>query len=103
MPDTTDDPEHVWHIGPLTVNHLHVDNLSDSGGIDISDVQLLGDAPAVDAQAESGTNLDGLRVTFDRPVRAITPGQSVVFYDGDHCLGGAIIRRALPADAGVPA
>jgi hypothetical protein len=60
-----DDPEHVWHIGPLTVNHLHVDNLSDSGGIDISDVQLLGDAPAVDAQAESGTNLDGLRVTFE--------------------------------------
>ncbi|WP_158753517.1 tRNA 2-thiouridine(34) synthase MnmA [Dyella sp. S184] len=34
---------------------------------------------------------DGLEVCFDEPQRAVTPGQSVVLYDGDACLGGAVI------------
>ena len=33
----------------------------------------------------------GLEVRFDEPQRAVTPGQSVVFYDGEVCLGGAVI------------
>jgi tRNA-specific 2-thiouridylase len=32
-----------------------------------------------------------LEVCFDEPQRAVTPGQSVVLYDGDVCLGGAVI------------
>ncbi|AKO94242.1 tRNA 2-thiouridine(34) synthase MnmA [Priestia filamentosa] len=32
-----------------------------------------------------------IRVVFDEPVRAITPGQAVVLYNGDECLGGATI------------
>ncbi|MCL6627329.1 MAG: tRNA 2-thiouridine(34) synthase MnmA, partial [Alicyclobacillus shizuokensis] len=39
------------------------------------------------------------RVTFASPQRAITPGQSVVFYDGDVCLGGGIIDEALRRDS----
>ena len=35
----------------------------------------------------------GYRVVFDDPQRAVTPGQSLVLYDGDVCLGGAVIAR----------
>jgi len=32
-----------------------------------------------------------LDVRFAAPQKAVAPGQFVVFYDGDHCLGGAVI------------
>jgi tRNA-uridine 2-sulfurtransferase len=35
-----------------------------------------------------------VRVEFSEPQRAITPGQSVVFYDGDTVVGGAVIEQA---------
>ena len=41
---------------------------------------------------------DGYRVTFDQPQRAVTLGQSIVFYDGDVCLGGGIIESCTPWD-----
>jgi tRNA-specific 2-thiouridylase len=41
------------------------------------------------------TGEDSLEVCFDRPQRTPAPGQYVVLYDGDVCLGGATIERAF--------
>lgn len=43
-----------------------------------------------------------LRIDFDEPQRAVTPGQAVVFYDGEELIGGGIIEVRAPAKLGVP-
>jgi tRNA-specific 2-thiouridylase len=37
-------------------------------------------------------NNDSAIIYFDDPVFAAAPGQSVVLYDGEICLGGGIIE-----------
>jgi tRNA-specific 2-thiouridylase len=44
----------------------------------------------------------GLEVRFDEPQRAVTPGQSVVFYAGEACLGGAVIAATDAPYGGLP-
>lgn len=41
------------------------------------------------------TDNNTCRVIFEKPQKAITPGQAVVFYDGEECLGGGTIDIAL--------
>ncbi|HYA40511.1 MAG TPA: tRNA 2-thiouridine(34) synthase MnmA [Syntrophobacteraceae bacterium] len=47
-------------------------------------------APATVEPGEEAT----AKVWFDRPLRAVTPGQAVVFFHGDRVLGGGWIERS---------
>jgi len=43
---------------------------------------------------------EGLEVRFERPQRAVSPGQFIAFYLAEECLGGAVIDQAVPLTAG---
>lgn len=55
-----------------------------------------------DEACEVEARPDGsLAVRFAQPQRAVTPGQSLVLYDGEVCLGGAVIAATdAPLDEG---
>ena len=50
------------------------------------------------APAELYPQGEGARVLFRKPQRAITPGQAVVFYQGEEVVGGGIIARSGRSD-----
>ncbi|MDD5127939.1 MAG: hypothetical protein PHR43_07615 [Dehalococcoidales bacterium] len=49
------------------------------------------EAPALISPQDNGN----VRVKFDEPQMAITPGQAIVFYDGDTVVGGGIIEQVI--------
>ncbi|NUQ13129.1 MAG: tRNA 2-thiouridine(34) synthase MnmA [Gemmatimonadaceae bacterium] len=64
-------------------------------------VQIRHRSPAVPAiVSEAGEATFG--VVFQHPVRAITPGQSVVLYRGDHLVGGGVIESAALGSRALP-
>ena len=51
-----------------------------------------------ECRIEANPDGSGYQVWFEEPQRAVTPGQSVVFYRGDRCLGGGVIEQTFRDD-----
>jgi tRNA-specific 2-thiouridylase len=65
------------------------------------DIKFRYGSPAVPAilHWESETSMS---VTFESPVRALSPGQSAVFYQGNRVLGGGIIQTSKAPKTDIP-
>lgn len=75
------------HLTVSEINWVALPGLEDSHAAEVALRYRMQAATAVIEPAEDGRVL----VTFDQPQRAVTPGQSAVFYHGDTVLGGGII------------
>jgi tRNA-specific 2-thiouridylase len=112
--DSRGDP---WYVArkdmrdnTLVVVQGHDHPLLLSGSLESEDVHWVGPPPEAgrrygvksryrqaDADAVATLSASTLRVDFSTPQWAVTPGQSVVLYDGEVCLGGGIITNTKAA------
>ena len=69
------------------VNFVSIDRLGEARRLRVKVRSRHAEAAALVIPEDGNT----VRVVFDKPQRAITPGQSAVFYDGDVVVGGGII------------
>lgn len=76
--------------------NLNADNLWTTE-LKLKDIYLR-DAPSEDLQVRIRhraplipAKFNGEKITFEKPVKKIAPGQSIVFYSKDICLGGGIV------------
>jgi tRNA-uridine 2-sulfurtransferase len=110
-------PEQPWYVArkdparnALVVVQGHDHALLSSRALTTEAMHWLGDPPADRSrcsvkvryrQRDQGATLESLagacvRILFDEPQRAVTPGQYAVVYDGERCLGGGVIAACEP-------
>jgi tRNA-specific 2-thiouridylase len=73
------------------VNLVAVNELREPMRVEVKIRHRHAPAAAVLERISSDDGDDEIRVTFDEPQRAITPGQAAVFYDGEVVVGGGWI------------
>ncbi len=86
-------PEEALYAQGLLARDLHWIAGEPPGERFSAEVQVRYRASPVPAEVE--LRGEEAQVRFARPVRAVTPGQAAVFYQGEEVLGGGIIVRAL--------
>ncbi len=88
---TTDlDDAKLWHQ-ELNLTDVHwINSLPDPTKLNKLSVRTRYRAPLIECEIIQSSD-NTLRVKLSQKVRAITPGQSAVFYQDDTCLGGGII------------
>ncbi len=88
-------PEKALYSSALVtgeVNWIAFDGLTVPRKVTVQTRYRQQDRPATIYPQTNGT----VRVDFDRPHRAVAPGQAAVFYEGDTVLGGGTILNAIP-------
>ncbi len=73
------------------VGDINLMSFSEIKGEVRANVKTRYSAPLAMATLTTGSN-GNIKVTVDKPVRAVTPGQAAVFYDGEKVIGGGRIR-----------
>ncbi len=78
------------------VNFISVEKLSKPMEVKIKARYNMKEAEGIiEPYFENNNRTDMVKVTFKEKQRAITPGQSAVFYDNDIVVGGGIIKKSL--------
>jgi len=85
-------PEHALYSKGLVAEEVHFLGEIEEGRVE---VKIRYRSPAVPATLQLASNRDQVRIIFDEPQRAVTPGQIAAFYRGEFLLGGGTITRAL--------
>lgn len=88
---TVDTIEHLYKEELLAndINLISCDKIEDGMQVFVKTRYKQKETPAKLYNSENGT----VTVKFDTPIKAVTPGQAVVFYDGDIVVGGGTIVR----------
>ena len=80
-----------WECRVSDLNIFDSQDIIDGSNIDVKIRYATPSVPATITWEETGS----AHIRFSTPQRALSPGQSAVFYRGDHVLGGGIIQQPI--------